>query len=334
MESDGAWAKQLTRWKIRKTAYLIIALLAASQARAQFDKWEATGILGVLPPATHDKSPVVAQIRGDLSELQLSKAQQLAAWLVQKEPRNYEGYFWAGFIEFQQKRLYPAVRYLRQAEKLQPDGNAVQKLLSLVYLELRQYELFELKITEAMKLEPPDFSPHYSLGRYLQSQKEKPELAAEQYRLVLERKPDHYEALYYLGLAYETLGDEPQARSLYQKALAVASRKGRPFSLPYQGLSRLERADNQLRKALDLAKQAVSLEPQLPDNQLELARVYDGLGQFSDAVTALKTSIALDPTQGAVYYRLFSLYRRLDDAKSADDARSGFQRATACYGNE
>jgi tetratricopeptide (TPR) repeat protein len=281
-----------------------------------------------------DKSPIAAQIRDRLSLLQLSEAQELAASLISQEAQNYEGYFWAGFVEFQLGSWYSAVRHLRQAEKLRPPGNAVQKVLGLAYLELGQNLLFQLKMKEAIGLDPADFSPHYCLARYLQSHKKHHEEAAKHYRLVVERKPDHYEALYYLGLASEAAGDMTQAKALYQRAPTASAHAGRTFSLPYQGLSRLDRLNNLPESALKFASQAVSLEPKLPDNQLELAKVYVALGRLSEAVDAFKSSLALDPTQSSPYYQLFTLYRRLGDGKAAEQALAEFKGITACYGKD
>ena len=196
---------------------------------------------------------------------------------MRQEPQDYEGYFWAGFVDLQQGSFYAAVRHLRQAEKLRPPGNAVQKVIGLAYLELGQQQLFQLKMNEAVALDAADFSPDYCLGRYLQSQKRDHAEAAKQYLLVLERKPDHYEALYYLGLASEAAGNMVQAGNLYERAIAASESHGQTFSLPYQGLSRINRMDHP-ETALKFASRAVSLEPKSAESQLELGRVYAALG--------------------------------------------------------
>jgi tetratricopeptide (TPR) repeat protein len=313
------------------TALFAVVLLAAAQAEGQFKKWEVKGLLGVLPPVALDKSPIAVQIRDRLSSLHLNEARELSAVLMRQEPRDYEGYFWAGFVDLQQGNFYTAVRHLRQAEKLRPPGNAVQKVIGLAYLELSQQQLFQLKMNEAIALDPADFSPHYCLGRYVQSQKRDHEEAAKQYRLVLERKPDHYEALYYLGLASEAAGNMLQAGNLYERAIAASESSGQTFSLPYQGLSRVNRTDHP-ETALKFASRAVSLEPKSAESQLELGRVYAALGRFSEAEAALKASIALDPTESSPYYHLFSAYRHLGQTKASDEALAGFERATGCYG--
>jgi tetratricopeptide (TPR) repeat protein len=310
---------------------LAVVLLTALPATAQLDKWDATGLFGVLPPTALDRSPVVAQIRSRLASLRVRDAHDAAVSLIAREPGSYEGYFWAGFAEFQQGKYYAAVKHLRQAEKLQPPGNAVQKVLGLAYLELQQDVLFELKMRDAIALDSADFAPHYSLGRYLQSQRRSSHEAAQEYRLVLERKPDHYEALYFLGLTREAEWDLSGAKSLYQQAIAVAEKAGVTFSLPYQGLSHLSRAQGDPAAALPFAVRAVSLEPKLAENQQELGTVYAALGRLSDGVAAFKASIALDPTQSPVYYQLSTLYRREGDTKAAEDALTERDRVSACY---
>jgi tetratricopeptide (TPR) repeat protein len=324
--------------KVKGAIYLaLVAVLTASQARAQFGqfgqlgKWGATGLFGVLPPAALDKSPAVAQIRARLVSLQVREAREVAVSLMRQEPGNYEGYFWAGFAEFQQANYHAAVKHLRQAEKLRPAGNSVQKVLGLAYLESQQDALFELKMRDAIALDPADFAPHYSLGRYLQSQRRSSREAAEQYRFVLDRKPDHYEALYYLGLAREVDWDLSGAKALYERAIAAAEKAAVTFSLPHQGLSRLSRAKGDPAAALAFANRAVSLEPKLADNQQELGTVYAALGRMPEGVAAFKASIALDPTQRSVYYQLSSLYRRARDAKAADQALAELERVNACY---
>jgi len=194
-----------------------------------------TGLLGILPPAALDRSPIVPQIRARLSPLQLSDARELSALLMNQEPQNYEGYFWTAFIDLQRGNWYSAVRHSRQAERLRPLGNAVQKVLGLAYLELGQNFLFQLKMNEAIELDNADFAPYYCLGRYLQSHKKDHKEATKYYLLVMERKPDHYEALYYLGLASEAAGDVAQAKTLYQRALTASEGARHTFSLSYQG---------------------------------------------------------------------------------------------------
>src|SRR5437667_2187640 len=73
---------------------LLIAVLAPSRGNAQLKKWENTGLLGVLPPATRDQNPLVRQIRADLAGLDLAAAREASNLIIRQQPDNYEGYFW------------------------------------------------------------------------------------------------------------------------------------------------------------------------------------------------------------------------------------------------
>ena len=318
--------------RVRVAFCALFALLAATEAWSRLEKWKIDG-MSLVPPVAVDKSPQVARIRSRLGVHQVSEARRLAELLVREEPENYEGYFWSGFVELVDNRLYRSVRHLRKAEKLQPPGNAVQKVLGHAYCRLEQRILCEMKIREAVTLDPEDFAAHYLLGHYMQYERDSPANAVEHYDRALELRSDEYSVLYYVGTSYEATRKLAEAKAYFEKAIAIAEREGRTFSLPYQALSRLSR-DNDPEASLEFATRAVELEPELPGNQLELAKAYTGLGRLVEAVNALKAAIALDSAQAAPYYRLFGLYRRLGEKGNAEQALAGFERRKACYERE
>ena len=326
------YGSQRVAQRVRIAFCVLVTLLPVTEGWPQLEKWEVAGVW-VVPPVALDRSPAVARIRSRLAAHQVSKARQLAALLMRKEPQSQEGYFWVGFIELVEGHLYRAVKHLRQAEKLQPPGNAIQKVLGLAYCRLKQRLLCEVKIREAMALDPTDFAPHYLLGHYMQSEKQDPVSAVEHYRHALERRPNHYPVLYHVGTAYEETRKLAEAKTYFEQAIAIAEREGRTFSLPYQALSRLNRG-NVPEASLKFATRAVALEPKRQSNHLELAKVYRMLERLVEAVNAVKTAIALDPAQSSPYYQLFGLYRRLGEREAAEQALAEFQRRRACYGTK
>ena len=323
---------QLSGQGVRIAFCVLVTLLAATEGWSRREKWKIDGVW-LVPAVTVDKSLVVARIRSRLAAHQVSEARRLAASLVREEPENYEGYFWAGFIEQVDNRSYQAVRHLREAEKLQPPGNAVQKVLGLAYCRLKQRILCEMKIKEALALNSGDFAAHYLLGHYMQYEKDRPTRAVEHYDRALDLRSDEYSVLYDVGTSYEATRKLAEAKAYFEKAIAVAEREGRTFSLPYQALSRVSR-DTDPETSLGFATRAVELEPNSQGNQLELARVYTDLGRLVEARNTLKVAIALDPAQAAPYYRLFGLYRRLGEKSGAKQALSEFERRKACYERE
>src|SRR6185295_13738915 len=79
-------------------------------------------LTGLLPPVSADRSATVALIRQAFQSRDLSLMGKKADELVSREPGNFEGFFWRGFLELQRRDNYAAVRFLRRAEAL--DANA------------------------------------------------------------------------------------------------------------------------------------------------------------------------------------------------------------------
>lgn len=330
----GGRRKHNRSWSAWLLFCLLLLLLTAGKAEAsELDTWEITGALGVLPPVSRDRSPLVEGIRAKLAARQLSAAARLAESLLRQQPASDEGYFWAGFVALNQKRFYHAVKRLRQAEKMMAPGNAVQKTLALAYVLLGQNTLFEMKIREAIALDGDDFAPHYLLGRFTQSEERNALAAIQSYRRALELRPDHYESLHFLGLALEAVGKLAEAEQFLQQATAAARLAGQTFSLPQRELSRMVRSRDP-QTALAYAAQAVASQPDSADNHVELAKAYRTLGRVEPAVAALKAAIALDATQSSPFYLLASLYRRLGDKQAAEATLAEFQNRVSCYGKE
>ncbi|MCU1275756.1 MAG: hypothetical protein JWO48_3187, partial [Bryobacterales bacterium] len=122
--------------------------------------------LATLLPAISNDSPAAIEIRAHFKSRKFAEAAHLSDALIQSHPRSWEGYFWKGVAAIQQREFYPAVRNLRAAEKLEPPHSAVAKNLAIAYYLLDQQQLFEMKMKEAIALDPGDFAPHYYLGRY------------------------------------------------------------------------------------------------------------------------------------------------------------------------
>src|SRR5687767_14173630 len=119
----------------------------------------------LLPDSSTDRSYRVSAIRRMILEGKQDEAMQLAEDLIGAEGTNYEGYFWKGYIQHQRREFYSAIKTLRTAERSNPQGNAIAKLLSICYDLLGQRQLSLRKMQEAATLDPRDFAPHYYLGR-------------------------------------------------------------------------------------------------------------------------------------------------------------------------
>ena len=86
------------------------------------------------------------------------------------------------------------------------------------------------------------------------------------YRQILQQRPDHAEAMHYLGV--------------------IAQQRG------------------QAQQAMQLMRQAIGLRPHFPDAYYNLGVVLAGASQFVQAVEAYRQAIALRPNHAGTYYNL------------------------------
>ena len=266
-----------------------------------------------------------------LARGKLQDARTSAEELVRREPRNFEGFFWSGYIELQRRDAYEAIRWLRRAEALDPNA-PVLKVLAVSYYAVRQYRLFRLKMTEAIEKEPADFAPYYYLGRYYDSEMTDFTRAAEYFVKAIQRSPGQFRSHYYLGYCFETQQNLDQAEREYQKAAQLAEDQQSRFSLPSQGLARLRLLQNRPGDALSFARRAVELGPRDPAAHKLLARVYTELGKDAEAIPWWERAAALDPTDVTALFRLFRACQTVGDKNKAATALVRYRKTAALYG--
>jgi len=274
----------------------------------------------LLPPATADHSPAVAEIRGALKSRDFSIMRKKADQLTTQEPANFEGYFWRGFLELQQGNNYDAVRLLRRAQTL--DSNPyVLKLLAFSYYFLDQFRLFTLTMTEALRKQPGDPGPHYYLGRYYASTDAADfGRAAGYFQEVLKLEPNHYESYYYLGYCHEAERKLKDSEAEYLRSMELAEVAGEKFALPRQGLARLRFLEGRLTEALEFGGQAAELAPNDAETHVVLAKIYSALSKPTQEAQEWEQAATLSPRDPAPYYHLYRCYPTLGDKEKAQRA--------------
>jgi tetratricopeptide (TPR) repeat protein len=286
----------------------------------------------LLPPVSADHSPTVAQIREAFRSRDLSSVRQKTDELIDHEPASFEGYFWRGFLELQQRNHYDAVRYLRRAEAL--DANPyVLKLLAFSYYFLDQFQLFTLTMKEAMLKQPADSAPHYYLGRYYASTDVADfARAADHFREALKREPNHYASHYYLGFCHEAERKLKEAEGEYLRSIELAEAAGEKFALPRQGLARLRLLEGRLTNALELGTEAAELAPKDTESHVVLAKVYEALGRAVEATREWEQAAALGRTDPIPYYHLYRTYSTLGNKEKAAQALRKYEMLIRIYG--
>jgi Tfp pilus assembly protein PilF len=127
------------------------------------------------------------------------------------------------------------------------------------------------------------------------------------------------------------LGRQTDAQNAFETAIKLEEGRGERFSLPYQGMAQslLETDPNQ---ALEFARKAIELEPNLESNHLAMAKVYERLGKLSEAEAELQTAIQLDPSDASARFVSFRVYTRLGKHQAAQAELEAFKKVNQLYG--
>jgi tetratricopeptide (TPR) repeat protein len=287
----------------------------------------------LLPPAAADQSLSLAKIRTAIASNDFPSAQAAIENLIKLAPKNFEGYFWRGFLEFQKHNYSDAVLSLRRAQAL--DSNIqILKVLGLSYYFLGQFRLFARTMQEAIEREPKDFAPYYYLGRYYASTDSADFAKATGYlQIGLQRKPDHYPSHYYLGYCEESERKLKEAEAEYLRSIELSDAAGQPFASPQQGMARLRLLNMKPLEALPFARKAVSLDARDASGHEVLARVYTDLHRPAEAATEWKLAAELEPTNPAPFYRLYRIYLEAGNEQDADKAFATYKSLVAIYGS-
>jgi len=145
-------------------------------------------------------------------------ALQSSLHAVKETPTDAAAHLSLGYVYLVRGQAEQAIHHYRQAYSLNPQSRQVRYNLALGFIAIEEYE-------EAIELLKPlaeegvlDFDTHFALGTaYLQSNKYTEAISAFEKALTI--RSGAADAYYYIGQAYESLGDNEKALINYDNAL-------------------------------------------------------------------------------------------------------------------
>ena len=210
-------------------------------------------------------------------------------------------------------RTERAIDLIPKLRAAPPDDRQAALALGVSYYIVRQHRLFERQMRALIAALPEDPAPYYYLGRYQDADLGDFQAAARSFREVLQRRPGHAKALYYLGHALEAQGQTAEARRCYLRAGDLA--------LARDGLARLSLAEGDA--ALALAHQ--------PEDLKLRGRILMRLERWDEAARALRQAADADTTDSAVWFLLHRAYRRLGHGSDAVEALERYRLLSRTY---
>lgn len=132
------------------------------------------------------------------------------------------------------------------------------------------------------------------------------------YREILEERPDHVDALHYLGVLLHQRGDNAQAATLLDRALGLALDASASWS--NRGLVAAALGD--LPYAVERHERALAIDPAFSNARNNLGVALQKLGRFDESIEQHRTLLAQDPDFLDARLNLGSAYaaKRYEDA--------------------
>ncbi|MGZ9130740.1 MAG: tetratricopeptide repeat protein, partial [Candidatus Binatia bacterium] len=137
---------------------------------------------------------------------------QAAIDRAKQNPNDFEAQMKAAELYYQIQRFDGAIEFLKKANELQPDNYEVVVNLGNSYFDAGKYEDAEKTYSRALAKKPEDVNVRADLGlTFLFREPPNYDRAMKELKGVLEKDPDHVQALQNLTVAYTKTSDKANA---------------------------------------------------------------------------------------------------------------------------
>ena len=227
-------------------------------------------------------------------------AEQTYKKAIKAHPENPSDYAWLGSLYAQEARYDAAAEEFEKALKLAPDGAEYWSSLGGTYLEAGVYPKAEYSLQKAISLEPS------------------------------------YEAYTNLGDTYFLERKFPEAIGAFEQSVALGDRQiqahGNLARAYYWFPPDHNKANAELRKAIELADSDLLVNPHDADVHTLVAEYFAMLGDRSSALEHLKAALGLRPDNAETAYSAAKVYNLLGDRQEAlnwleKSVKSGYSTA-------
>ncbi len=230
--------------------------------------------------------------------------------------RNAVVHFNLGLSYLKKNNIAKAIRELRLAVKFDPEFIKAHALLAILYFTrdksdeaCREYEIALKKTSE---LEPKNIEIYKSLGLFYLKQK-RLEAAENTYRFILETSSGDIDAHFYLGSIYEETAQRQKAIEEFKKVLEL--KPDYAEALNCLGYIYVEE-NRQFDQAEIMIKNALQIDPDNGAYIDSLGWFYFKQGNYLDALAQLRRAVGLisDPV---VFDHLGDVLLKLNDFEGA-----------------
>lgn len=183
------------------------------------------------------------------------------------------------------------------------------KVVALDYVLLGDEIDADKWMSLSLKWNPTDSNGWYQLGRTKYAENLFPQ-AIEAFRRCLALDPKNVRAEENLGLSYAGLGNDAQAITAYQSAIAWQADGARKDPEAYLDLGRLFLEQNRPKDAVPVLLQATQIAPAVSQGHELLGKAYSDTSDLPRAQSELEQAVKLSPDTARLHYILGQVYRK------------------------
>ncbi len=227
-----------------------------------------------------------------------------------------------GFVLHRRNRPAESLDTYTHAAAISSPTSDDLKVVGLNYVLLDDYTDAIKWLKKSVELQPTNKDAWYYLGRAYYSKAQLPE-AKTAFEKVLELHPQDTKAQTNIGLILETSGQTNAAIEAYHMAISWQEKGAEASEQPYANLGSLLLEQGQAQEGVAALEKAVAMAPRNAFCRLKLGMAYRQLGRLDDSEEQLTQATSLEPENATAHYQLGRVYK---DKHLLNKAQAEFDR--------
>jgi tetratricopeptide (TPR) repeat protein len=233
-----------------------------------------------------------------------------------------------GFVLHRRNRPTESLETYTHAAAISPPTSDDLKVVGLDYVLLDDYTDAIKWLKKSLELQSTNKDAWYYLGRAYYSKAQLPEARAA-FEKVLELHPQDTKAQTNIGLILETSGQTDAAIEAYRTAIAWEEKGAERSEQPYANLGSLLLEQGRAQESVTFLEKAATMAPRNAFCHLKLGIAYRQLGRLEESEEQLTQATNLEPENATAHYQLGRLYK---DKHLLDKAQVEFDRTAELQG--
>jgi tetratricopeptide (TPR) repeat protein len=251
-------------------------------------------------------------------------AEQILASQADKNPAPRDLLLVLAKVLFLDGKQINSITVLKKAARFGPLDEPSEFLLALSYVSIGSMGLAAAEFENLARAYPSNAAYPYWQSRLAHRKTDYAKaLSFARQAVALDGK--FAKAVDQLGLCYAALDRNEEAVLAYKQALRLNDEQSLHWPWPALNLGTLYLRLERLSDAETALRQALLIEPRFPPAHFRLGQILEKNGESDGAVDELKEAIRLDPTYPEPHYALARIYRRRGTRQAMEQELAAFK---------